>query len=54
MYPEDCLVDRIRAKAMKITGVHGLNKVRKIMLTIMNPDNKVRVVLDTKMLIWNT
>ena len=31
---------------MKITEVHDLNEVGKILLTVMNPDKKVKVVLD--------
>ena len=45
--PEDWSVDRIKAKALKITTIHGLNTVGKILLTVMNPDSKVKIVLDS-------
>ncbi|KAH9658366.1 SWIM-type domain-containing protein [Citrus sinensis] len=37
IYPESC----------SITGIHGLNEVGQILLTVMNPDNKVKVVVDS-------
>ncbi|KAH9655260.1 SWIM-type domain-containing protein [Citrus sinensis] len=46
--PEDWTVDRIKAEALKITTVHGLDTVGKILLTVMNPDSKVKVVLDSE------
>ncbi|KAH9671368.1 SWIM-type domain-containing protein [Citrus sinensis] len=46
--PEDWTIDKIRAKALKIIIVHGLDTVGKILLTVMNPESKVRVVLDSK------
>ncbi|KAH9715583.1 SWIM-type domain-containing protein [Citrus sinensis] len=46
--PEDWTVDRIMTEALKITTVHGLNTVGKILLTVMNPDSKVKVVLDSE------
>ena len=46
--PEDWTVDRINVEAWKITTVHGLDTVGKILLTVMNPDSKVKVVLDSE------
>jgi len=46
--PEDWTVDRIKVEALKITIVHGLDTVGKILLTVMNPDSKVKVVLDSE------
>ncbi|KAK9192926.1 hypothetical protein WN944_003621 [Citrus x changshan-huyou] len=46
--PEDWTVDRLRAEALKITTVHGLDTVGKILLTVMNPESKVRVALDSE------
>ncbi|KAK9193218.1 hypothetical protein WN944_003915 [Citrus x changshan-huyou] len=47
IYPESCSVDKIRVEALKITGVHGLNEAGQILLTVMNPDNKAKVVVDS-------
>lgn len=40
IHPKDCIVDRIRVDALKITGVYRLNKVEKILLNFINPRNK--------------
>ena len=47
IHPEDFTVDRIRAEALKITSVHGLDEAGKILLNVMNPENKVKIVLDS-------
>ncbi|KAK9184279.1 hypothetical protein WN943_024627 [Citrus x changshan-huyou] len=47
IHPEDFTVDRIRAEALKITSVHGLDEAGKILLHVMNPENKVKIVLDS-------
>lgn len=41
IYLEDFTVDRIRVKALKITTVYGLEEAGMILLTFMNPKNKV-------------
>lgn len=38
---EDYTVYRIKAKALKITGVYMLNEIGKILLNVMNPKNKM-------------
>lgn len=43
---EDPTVDRIKALALKIIGVYGLDEVGKILLNVMNPDKKMKVLLD--------
>ena len=47
IHSEDFTVDRIRAEALKITSVHGLDEAGKILLHVMNPENKVKIVLDS-------
>ncbi|KAH9700194.1 SWIM-type domain-containing protein [Citrus sinensis] len=47
IYPESYSVDKIRVEALKIARVHGLNEAGQILLTVMNPDNKAKVVLDS-------
>ncbi|KAK9184816.1 hypothetical protein WN943_025167 [Citrus x changshan-huyou] len=47
IYPESCSVDKIRVEALKITGVHGLNEAGQILLTVINPDSKAKVVVDS-------
>lgn len=38
---EDYIVYRIKAEALKITGVNRLNEIGKILLNVMNPKNKM-------------
>lgn len=41
IHSEDYTVYRIKAEALKITGVYRLNEIGKILLNVMNPKNKM-------------